>query len=75
MATHVRVLAILHIALGGFGLVLARHLLRAGARVLVIGRSSAGVREALEACNRAGVPIAGPTSRVGLRWRCGWRPV
>lgn len=41
----------------GFGLVLARHLLRAGARVLVIGRSSAGVREAVEACSRAGVSI------------------
>ncbi len=40
----------------GFGLVLARHLAGAGARVLVVGRSSAGVRAALEACERAGVP-------------------
>ena len=38
----------------GFGLVLARHLARAGARVLVVGRSSEGVRNALEACERAG---------------------
>jgi len=40
----------------GFGLVLARHLLRAGARVLVLGRSAAGVRGALEACSRTGIP-------------------
>jgi NAD(P)-dependent dehydrogenase (short-subunit alcohol dehydrogenase family) len=32
----------------GFGLVLARHLARHGARVLVVGRSGAGVRQALE---------------------------
>jgi len=38
----------------GFGLVLARHLARAGARVLIIGRSSEGVRNALETCERAG---------------------
>lgn len=38
----------------GFGLVLARHLALAQARVLVVGRSSAGVRGALEACERAG---------------------
>jgi hypothetical protein len=38
----------------GFGLVLARHLARAGARVLVVGRSSDGVRRAFEACERAG---------------------
>jgi len=38
----------------GFGLVLARHLARAGARVLIVGRSSEGVRNALEACERAG---------------------
>jgi len=38
----------------GFGLVLARHLARAGARVLLVGRSSEGVRNALEACERAG---------------------
>jgi short-subunit dehydrogenase len=40
----------------GFGLVLARHLARAGARVLIVGRSSDGVRRALEACERAGAP-------------------
>ena len=39
----------------GFGLVLARHLAAAGARVLVVGRSSAGVRAALEVCERSGV--------------------
>ena len=38
----------------GFGLVLARHLARAGARVLIVGRSSAGVRRALDTCDRAG---------------------
>ena len=31
----------------GFGLVLARHLARAGARVLLVGRSNEGVRRAL----------------------------
>ena len=41
----------------GFGLVLTRHLLTAGARVLVVGRSSAGVRAALAACEN--------TERVG----------
>ncbi|MEI6239967.1 MAG: SDR family oxidoreductase [Planctomycetia bacterium] len=41
----------------GFGLVLARHLASAGARVLVVGRSSAGVRSALEVCERAGGPV------------------
>jgi NAD(P)-dependent dehydrogenase (short-subunit alcohol dehydrogenase family) len=44
----------------GFGLVLARHLLRAGARVLVVGRSSAGVRDALEVCER----VAARSGRV-----------
>ena len=39
----------------GFGLVLARHLARAGARVLIVGRSSDGVRRGLEACERAGL--------------------
>ena len=34
----------------GFGLVLAKHLLAAGSLVLIIGRSSAGVRAALAAC-------------------------
>jgi short-subunit dehydrogenase len=38
----------------GFGLVLARHLARAGARVLLVGRSSDGVRRAFEACEHAG---------------------
>ena len=42
----------------GFGLVLARHLAKAGARVLIVGRSGEGVRTALEACERAGVPTA-----------------
>lgn len=49
----------------GFGLVLARHLATAGARVLVVGRSSAGVRAALETGERAGVPsdrLAGITA-------------
>ncbi len=41
----------------GFGLVLARHLARAGAHVLLVGRSSEGVRRALEACERAGESI------------------
>lgn len=36
----------------GFGLVLARHLAAAGARPLVVGRSSDGVRRALEVCER-----------------------
>ena len=40
----------------GFGLVLARHLAAAGARVLVVGRSSEGVRRALEVLDRAGIP-------------------
>jgi NAD(P)-dependent dehydrogenase (short-subunit alcohol dehydrogenase family) len=38
----------------GFGLVLARHLARAGGRVLLVGRSSDGVRRALEVCERDG---------------------
>jgi uncharacterized protein len=37
----------------GFGLVLARHLDAAGARVLIVGRSSEGVRQALAACGDA----------------------
>ena len=37
----------------GFGLVLARHLDGSGARVLVVGRSSEGVRQALAACESA----------------------
>ncbi|MFM8735280.1 MAG: SDR family NAD(P)-dependent oxidoreductase [Pirellulales bacterium] len=43
----------------GFGLVLARHLARAGARVLIVGRSSDGVRRGLEACERAGGSASG----------------
>ncbi len=42
----------------GFGLVLARHLARAGARVVIVGRSSGSVRAALEACERAGESTA-----------------
>jgi len=42
----------------GFGLVLARHLARAGSRVLIVGRSAEGVRNALEACERAGESTA-----------------
>jgi uncharacterized protein len=38
----------------GFGLVLARHLARSGGRVVLVGRSSAGVRRAIEICERAG---------------------
>ena len=34
----------------GFGLVLARHLDAAGAKVLIVGRSAEGVRQALAAC-------------------------
>jgi NAD(P)-dependent dehydrogenase (short-subunit alcohol dehydrogenase family) len=37
----------------GFGLVIARHLAAAGARVLVVGRSGEGVRRALECLERA----------------------
>jgi short-subunit dehydrogenase len=43
----------------GFGLVLARHLAAAGARVLVVGRSGEGVRMALAACESAGENIRG----------------
>lgn len=38
----------------GFGLVLARRLARDGARVVLVGRSSAGVRRALEICGHDG---------------------
>jgi NAD(P)-dependent dehydrogenase (short-subunit alcohol dehydrogenase family) len=38
----------------GFGLVLARHLARAGGRLLLVGRSNDGVRRALEVCERDG---------------------
>ena len=43
----------------GFGLVLARHLLEAGASVLLVGRSADGVRRALE---RLPEPLAGSKS-------------
>ena len=49
----------------GFGLVLARHLSRAGARVLVVGRSGEGVRRAIEACERHGVTIRGVPADLG----------
>ncbi len=43
----------------GFGLVLGRHLARAGAACLLVGRSPAGVRRALERCEReSGDPAA-----------------
>jgi len=45
----------------GFGLVLARHLAAAGARVLIVGRSSEGVRQALAACE-SGSRIRGITA-------------
>ena len=38
----------------GFGLVLGRHLARAGARVLLVGRSGDGVRRALAVADSAG---------------------
>ena len=43
----------------GFGFVLARHLAAAGARVLVVGRSSEGVRLALAALEAAGPNVRG----------------
>lgn len=46
----------------GFGLVLARHLAAAGAHVLIVGRSGAGVRMALAACEAAGPNIRGLTA-------------
>jgi len=52
----------------GFGLVMARRLAEAGARVLVVGRSGEGVRRAIEACGSRGVEIRGVTAdlaRVG----------
>jgi short-subunit dehydrogenase len=36
----------------GFGLVLGRHLARAGARVLLVGRSNEGVRRGVEICEQ-----------------------
>jgi uncharacterized protein len=38
----------------GFGLVLGRHLARAGAKLLLVGRSAEGVRRALERCEQDG---------------------
>ena len=52
----------------GFGLVLARHLAQAGARVVIVGRSAEGVRSAREACERAGestISIHGITADLG----------
>jgi NAD(P)-dependent dehydrogenase (short-subunit alcohol dehydrogenase family) len=43
----------------GFGFVLARHLAAAGARVLVVGRSSEGVRLALAALEAVGQNVRG----------------
>jgi len=45
----------------GFGLVLARHLDAAGGRVLIVGRSGEGVRQALAACE-SGSRIRGITA-------------
>lgn len=42
----------------GFGLVLARHVARQGAAVLLVGRSADGVRQALAACEQAGESTA-----------------
>ena len=39
----------------GFGLVLAGHVARAGASVLVVGRSPEGVRRAIETIEASGV--------------------
>lgn len=52
----------------GFGLVLARHLGLAGARVLVVGRSAEGVRQAIATAEAAHVPpdaIRGITADLG----------
>ena len=52
----------------GFGLVLARQVARAGARVLIVGRSAEGVRQALAACEHAGestAAIRGITADLG----------
>jgi 3-oxoacyl-[acyl-carrier protein] reductase len=48
----------------GFGLALARHLAAAGARVLVVGRSGEGVRQALEYAERRGVSLRGLTAQL-----------
>lgn len=42
----------------GIGLVLARHLARRGAAVLLVGRSADGVRQALAICEQAGASTA-----------------
>lgn len=49
----------------GFGLVLARHLAAAGARVLMVGRSAEGVRLALAACDRDGLQVRGLAADLG----------
>jgi short-subunit dehydrogenase len=54
----------------GFGLVLGRHLARAGARVLLVGRSGEGVRRALDVCERDGPslhPVRGITADLSQR--------
>lgn len=50
----------------GFGLALARHLDAAGARVLIVGRSSEGVRQALAACETAGGAPATRSRMLGM---------
>jgi len=42
----------------GFGLMLGRHLARAGARVLLVGRSNDGVHRGVEICEREGTDPA-----------------
>ena len=49
----------------GFGLVLARQLAQAGARVLVVGRSGETVRRAIEACDRAAASVRGVAADLG----------
>jgi short-subunit dehydrogenase len=46
----------------GFGLVVARHLARQGAAVLIVGRSGEGVRQALAACDKDACDRAGDTT-------------
>lgn len=50
----------------GFGLVLARRLAAAGARVLLVGRSAEGVRAAIAACEPAAVGRNGPSRVHGI---------
>jgi len=46
----------------GFGLVLARHLAAAGAKVLIVGRSGEGVRRALAALDAVAPSVRGVTA-------------